>query len=64
MPESVKAYLRAAASVMDLMPSTNYLDNLPKKSDAQHIRNDVYNVAKDMRKVVDHEFPRSERKTA
>ncbi|MGX8941070.1 hypothetical protein ACWWJF_12265 [Symbiopectobacterium sp. Eva_TO] len=55
MSETIKAYLYAAASVLDIWPSTNYLELLDKTSDQDAIKGDVCRVAMDMRAMVQHE---------
>lgn len=55
MSETIKSYLHAAASVLDIWPSTNYLELLDKKTVQDAIRDDVYRVAMDMRAIVRHE---------
>lgn len=60
MPERIKAYLYAAASILDIWPSTNYLDLVAKESDQDAISGDVHRVAKDMKVVLHHEIQESE----
>lgn len=48
-----RRYLRAVGSIMDIMPSTNYLDMASQESDAQALRKDILAVSRDMKKVVD-----------
>ncbi|WP_021017406.1 hypothetical protein [Prodigiosinella confusarubida] len=55
MSESIKAYFNAAASVMNIMPSTNYMESIHCISDLDSIKHDVVNVAMDMRKVMEYE---------
>lgn len=55
MSETIKGYLYAAASVLDIWPSTNYLELLEKNSDQDAIKGDVCRVAMDMRAMVQHE---------
>lgn len=60
MSDSIKAYIRAASSVMNIMPSTDYLEYIAKTSDVEAIRCDVQRVALDMREVVANEFQNDE----
>lgn len=61
MSDYLKAYINAASSVMNIMPSTNYLESITQQvSDMEAIRSDVCAVALDMRKVVDNECPNDE----
>lgn len=55
MSESLKAYFSAAASVMNIMPSTNYMESIQCNSDIESITHDVVNVAMDMRRVMEYE---------
>lgn len=53
MLRATRRYLRAVGSIMDIMPSTNYLDMASQESDAQALRKDILAVSRDMKKVVD-----------
>lgn len=64
MSETIKAYLYAAASVLDIWPSTNYTDLLDKTSDQDAIKGDVHRVAMDMREMVQHESREAEQHSA
>lgn len=53
MLRATRRYLRAVGSIMDIMPSTNYLDMTSQESDAQALHKDILAVSRDMKRVVD-----------
>ncbi|UJD88842.1 hypothetical protein FS594_08585 [Rahnella aquatilis] len=53
MLRSTKKYLRVAGSVLNIMPSTNYLKIVGRKSDAENIASDFIAVGNDIRVSID-----------
>lgn len=56
MCEKLKSVLYAAASVINICPSTNYLDLVAKESDQDAIRGDIYRVSEDMKAVLNYQI--------
>ncbi|WP_047680433.1 MULTISPECIES: hypothetical protein [Xenorhabdus] len=52
MTATMRRYMRAIGSVMDIMPSTNYRSIITSGNDAQKLRNDAHNIARDMTGVI------------
>lgn len=53
MLKATRRYLRAVGSIMNIMPSTNYLDMTSQESDAQALRRDILAISRDMKRVID-----------
>ncbi|PHM47181.1 MULTISPECIES: hypothetical protein [Xenorhabdus] len=48
MTATIRRYMRAMGSIMDIMPATDYRKLIPTGSDAQRLRSDMMNISKDM----------------
>ncbi|PQQ22214.1 hypothetical protein [Photorhabdus hindustanensis] len=49
---TIRHYLIAASSIMDIMPSTNYKELALSVSDSEQIRNDIAAISDDATKVL------------
>ena len=47
MKATVRRYLRAAGSILDIAPSTRYTRNVNKTTDMQEIEKDFYRIGGD-----------------
>ncbi len=52
MTATMRRYMRAIGSVMDIMPSTNYRSIIAAGNDAQKLRNDALNISRDMTSAI------------
>ncbi|ELF2332614.1 MULTISPECIES: hypothetical protein [Citrobacter] len=52
MKATVRRYLRAAGSVLDLAPSTDYTKIVKKTGDLQSIRNDFHRIGGDFGRAI------------
>ncbi|MDB6369756.1 hypothetical protein PH242_19410, partial [Photorhabdus bodei] len=52
MSLTIRRYLKAAGSIMDIMPSTNYMKLVSSESDLEQIRNDMAAISQDVAKVL------------
>ncbi|HFZ0575362.1 hypothetical protein [Klebsiella pneumoniae] len=50
MKATVRRYLRAAGSILDIAPSARYTRNVKKTSDIQEIEKDFYRIGGDFRR--------------
>ncbi|MCY2625328.1 hypothetical protein OW953_26125 [Klebsiella pneumoniae] len=50
MKATVRRYLRAAGSILDIAPSARYTRDVKKTSDTQEIEKDFYRIGGDFRR--------------
>ncbi|WES88545.1 hypothetical protein [Dickeya fangzhongdai] len=49
MLKATRRYLRAAGSILDLMPATDYLADIGKKNDSERMASDFQAIGDDLR---------------
>ncbi|EAO9916785.1 hypothetical protein BAA37_24095 [Salmonella enterica subsp. enterica serovar Cubana] len=52
MKATVRRYLRAAGSILDISPSARYTRHVRKTSDMQEIGKDFYRIGGDFRRAI------------